>query len=626
MEIVDQFGKPMSPVATARGSVPDGASVRWETSDRDGRQVSRGLDPELVDSILRQADVGITDRQCMLAAEIEEKNWDIAQACQTRRSAVAGLEWRVEPGGDAPADKEAAERLGEQLLGQSHFLPVGARFGTEPQHGSAGMGQEFSTFAELVAFEMMGALLPGFSVTEIIWANGGAEIAGFNAIEARHFTFRDSRRPLLVTRSQPLGVPLAPNKFIYHRHASRSGDASRGGLIRPLCWLDVFMRLGGMKDLLRFTERYGMPFLVAKVNAQAWESDRNKLRALIQNFGSDGGAILTDAVTTELIQASNATGDVYYKLLAYAGDAITKVILGQTASSGDSAGLSGGDAQSKVRGDLLKSDAGMIGATLRSQVAAPWTQFNYGSAAKVPKIRAVVEKPEDLVQTSTVLVNLNNAGFDADEQEMSEKFGMKLTRKPLQAGGANFTPPAPPEGASGTVGDSAVAPDAGAMAGGQPAAASVQDTAFNGAQVTAAAQVVKDVAAGLLPRETGVMMLVQFFRMSTEDAEKMMGTTGAGFKPADSAALSAELRPGLRGADSPVAGVLAEIEVKAADSAVSDADLLKFVEAKITQIPGLFGKMDTSELAAAFEFGMLKSVVKEMTAAGKGGTTGGGAG
>ena len=59
-------------------------------------------------------------------------------------------------------------------------------------------------------------------------------------------------------------------------------------------------------------------------------------------------------------------------------------------------------------------------------------------------------------------------------------------------------------------------------------------------QVTAAARVGKDVAAGALPRETGVMMLVQFFRMSQDTAEQMMGTTGAGFRPADSAALSAE--------------------------------------------------------------------------------------
>ncbi len=555
MELVNQFGRPMTAADSARMPV-DGASVRWDPTDRDGQQVSRGLDPELVDSILRQADVGNTDRQCMLAAEIEEKNWDISQACQTRRAAVAGLEWRVEPGGEAPADVEAAERLSEQLLGERTGLVTGE--------------QEFSTFAELVAFEMMGALLPGFSVTEIIWAKGGAEIAGFNAIESRHFTFRESRRPLLVTRSNPLGAALAPNKFIYHRHASRSGDASRGGLIRPLCWLDVFMRLGGMKDLLRFTERYGMPFLVAKVNAQAWESDRNKLRSLIANFGSDGGAILTDAVTTELIQASNATGDVYYKLLAYAGDAITKVILGQTASSGDSAGLSGGDAQSKVRGDLLTSDAKMIGASLRSQVAAPWTQFNYGSAAKVPKIVAQVEEPEDLVQTSTVLVNLNNAGFEADEQEMSEKFGMKLTRKPLQAGGATFTPPAPPEGARGTVGTPAasLAPDAGGSKAGVPASGGTADSV---------------VASAVIP------------------------------SPARQQGDAAELRPGLRGTDSPVNAVLAEIEAKAADSAVSDAELLKFVEAKIAQIPGLFGKMDTSELAAAFEFGMIKSVVKEMT-------------
>lgn len=57
-------------------------------------------------------------------------------------------------------------------------------------------------------------------------------------------------------------------------------------------------------------------------------------------------------------------------------------------------------------------------------------------------------------------------------------------------------------------------------------------TALNGAQVTAAKEIVVEVVAGTLPRETGIAMLREFFQLSTEQAESIMSTIGEGFQPA----------------------------------------------------------------------------------------------
>ena len=58
------------------------------------------------------------------------------------------------------------------------------------------------------------------------------------------------------------------------------------------------------------------------------------------------------------------------------------------------------------------------------------------------------------------------------------------------------------------------------------------DTALNGAQVTAASQIVEKVANGLLPRDSGISQLVFFFQLSQEQAEAVMGAAGtAGFTP-----------------------------------------------------------------------------------------------
>ena len=56
-------------------------------------------------------------------------------------------------------------------------------------------------------------------------------------------------------------------------------------------------------------------------------------------------------------------------------------------------------------------------------------------------------------------------------------------------------------------------------------------TVLNGAQVTAAQGIVQAVAAGLLPRDSGVQMLAAFFGLPQAAANAIMGSVGATFQP-----------------------------------------------------------------------------------------------
>lgn len=80
--------------------------------------------------------------------------------------------------------------------------------------------------------------------------------------------------------------------------------------------------------------------------------------------------------------------------------------------------------------------------------------------------------------------------------------------------------PAPAKGnGTPTVGDTASAADQ-----------NVQQLALNGAQVTALVDIVQKVAAGELPRESAVNMIVVAFNVQPADAEKILGSAGNGFK------------------------------------------------------------------------------------------------
>lgn len=201
----------------------------------------------------------------------------------------------------------------------------------------------------------------------------------------------------------------------------------RGGLIRPLAWLHCFKSVNE-KDLLAFIERYGMPFIAGMVDPTTFEKEKNLLKRLILNFGSSGGGVFTKNVELKLLECTGR-GEAFFQLLQYLEAAVNKVILGQTASSGESAGLSKGDAQSKVRQDILEADCRTLQRVINTQLIKPWTRYNCGEVAP-PQLVIDCAAPEDSLQNANVIKVLHDAGWRADQEEICKKFSMKLT--PIQ--------------------------------------------------------------------------------------------------------------------------------------------------------------------------------------------------
>lgn len=169
----------------------------------------------------------------------------------------------------------------------------------------------------------------------------------------------------------------------------------RQGKIRVLAWLHCFQNWP-IKDLFSFIERFGMPFVVAKVDQNAWENERQALHSMIRSFGPNGGGVFTRETEVQLLNAANTGGDnVYFRALEFTRAAIYTLIVGQLASSSDSSGMSNGDAQTAVRQDILEADARAIEATVYAQIAAPWTLFQFGDHVAVPELHFQVEPPED---------------------------------------------------------------------------------------------------------------------------------------------------------------------------------------------------------------------------------------
>lgn len=415
--------------------------------------------PARLTALFRAANSGDIEQLCLCGREILERNWDIQGAMDQRADALCGVGWEIRPGGPGEAAKQAADAFASTL---------------DDTGFSLGFTDRPETFQELLRNLLDAVILP-FAAAEIVWKEGGA-LEGFQTIEPHCFTLRDSMVPRLITDEFPAGMELEPDKFIIHQHRRRP-DPARSGKIRVLAWLHCLQNWP-LKDLFSFIERFGMPFVVARVDQNTWENEREVLQRIIRSFGPDGGGVFTNSTEIQLLNAANTGSDnVYFRALEFCHDAIYTLLVGQLASSGDSAGMSNGDAQSAVRQDILEADARALESTIRAQIAAPWTRFRFGENVPVPKFHFKVEPPEDekatadknLVKAQTIQT-LAAAGYKADTAAVSKIFGLPLTYEAPQQGGLDGFGPAVPAQAAAPAepAPAAETPDAEAFGADKP--------------------------------------------------------------------------------------------------------------------------------------------------------------
>jgi len=370
---------------------------------------SKGLTPERLAEILKEADGGCVWRQMELFSEMEEKDTHLFSVLQTRKLALCGLDFEIVPVDESRRQKKIAEFLKEKL-------------------------EAIENFNEAL-FDLMDAVGKGFSVLEIIYeyADGEIWVKRLEFIEQKRFSFLAEDGTILAVprilteEDMVYGEELAENKFVYFRHKARSGITPRGGIIRPCAWMYLFKNYS-LKDWVIFCERYAMPLRVGKYSPGAGDEEISLLKKAVLQLGADGAAVISDNTLIDLIE-SKARGEVgaYEKLCNYCDRQMSKAVLGQvlTVEPGSSGSYSLGKVQQRVRQDLLEADAKALAEVLRRDLLRPLVRFHFGDEP-VPRFKFVVEEREDLEKSAKVLLNLVNAGFGRfiPVQYVHEQFGI----------------------------------------------------------------------------------------------------------------------------------------------------------------------------------------------------------
>ncbi len=396
----------------------------------------KGLTPDRLDAIMRQADNGDMDAFLTLAEEMEERDPHYGSVLQTRKLAVLGLDRKL-----TWAEGLEKHPQADEIMAACQTIIAAPAF-------------------ESLLLHMLDAIAKGYAAPEILWDTSGNmwRPVAYEWRDPRWFQFdRETGRELRLKEPGAIdGVALPPYKFAVHLAGRKSGLAARGGLARLVAFSFV-CKLYGLKDWMAYAEIFGIPLRLGRYDASASPDDVAVLKRAVFGLGSDAAAVFPKSMDIEFPNLGGATGgaELFHTLVTFFDNAVSKAVLGQSGTTDMQKG--GGYAQSQtlneVRGDLTKADARTTGQSVTASVLVPFVAANWGPDAPVPTCELVVDEPEDVAALSAALDKLVPLGLKVRQTEVRRK--LKLS-EPEDTDDL-LTPPRP--AATAAPADAAAQPD-----------------------------------------------------------------------------------------------------------------------------------------------------------------------
>lgn len=290
---------------------------------------------------------------------------------QKRRKALISREWEVEPGGDRPIDKEAADLVEEILTA----LPF-----------------------DRISEDLLDATLKGFAVSEIEWMRDGNRIRPKRIVahNQRRFAFdHDWNLRLLTWTAMRDGIALPDRKFIVHRVGVKGNNPYGLGLGTRLFWPVLFKR-EGITFWLHFLEKFAGPTIVGKTPYGTLSDAQRQLLNTLVSARTASAITVPIGTDIEFLEASRSGSVSYEQFLAYWDRQISICTTGETLTTqvGEAGGNRAlGEVHQEQLDVLADSDGDLLADTLRETLVRWIVEYNL-PGAEAPSIWRVRPKNE----------------------------------------------------------------------------------------------------------------------------------------------------------------------------------------------------------------------------------------
>jgi phage gp29-like protein len=309
---------------------------------------------------------------------------------QKRSLEVVSREWQVDAASDRRIDRRAAELVEAQLKGLN---------------------------LDRLTRGLMGAILKGFAVGEVMWANidGVWTATAVKVRKQRRFRFaRDGSLRLIVSDGTFDGEPVPDRKFVVHRHSIDDDDDDPYGVgIGSVLFWPAWFKRQVLAHWLQASEIHAEPTIKAGYQGNYDAARQKELLDALVAARRTRGLVVPESVTVELLEASRGGGVEGFEALSrYLDELMSEAVLGETLStnSGERGARSLGDVHNSVRTAIAKADADLVCQTINQSLIRWMVEINMPGATP-PLLWRDFAEPDDLDARATRDRTLHDMGY-----------------------------------------------------------------------------------------------------------------------------------------------------------------------------------------------------------------------
>jgi phage gp29-like protein len=240
--------------------------------------------------------------------------------------------------------------------------------------------------------DILEAPLFGFQPIELVWSfvnDGSGYFVPEKAIPKPQewFVFDNEGQLRFRTSTNHKGIEL-PDYKILNVQFEASYINPYGHSLLSKCYWPVTFKNGGIRFWVNFTERYGMPIMVAQYNRGTTSDENQKLLDELAKMTQDAVIVTPMDVNIQLHEAVKTTSvSLFNELIKHCNSEISKVLLSQTLTTELQTGsYAASITHFKIRREVIQSDARLVEQAINKLIQFI-VEVNFGLAEKKPKFK-----------------------------------------------------------------------------------------------------------------------------------------------------------------------------------------------------------------------------------------------
>jgi phage gp29-like protein len=274
---------------------------------------------------------------------------------------------------------------------------------------------------EEVLWQMTSAIFTGYAVHEVVWDKVANNILPTQVIDRpnRRFRFDHYGAPLLLSMGDALGKPVEPYQFVISRHSATAQNPYGMALLSSCFWAWTF-KTGGWRYFVKYCERHGLPWPVAKYPQQTLDKEIDELAQAMEAMLENAYAVIPDGNSVELIEAKASGSSLPQEaLINLANREMSKALVGQSSVGENTTGVgsrASNETAFKRQEAINAADRDIANAGI-NQIFQWITLFNFGEGVPPPTME---------------FFKISEAGKDrAETYEIAQRLGAKPSKKAL---------------------------------------------------------------------------------------------------------------------------------------------------------------------------------------------------